>query len=139
VPYGLRRACASLRDVYVMAKKRREGIERDLGSRVLPSGLSRRGGGDGGDGGGYDEGQMSMLRHWVDELGESKVAIFLAIVVLLVNDHSQTRIVRFPWRLPPQYCRSRCDHGSSKMRSREGWRDFNRRCRRGMTTKATTN
>jgi hypothetical protein len=79
VPCGLRRDCASRRDAYATAKKCREGIERDLGSRVLPSGLSRRGGGgDGGDGGGYDEGQMSMLRHWVDELGESKVAFFIA-------------------------------------------------------------
>jgi hypothetical protein len=31
---------------------------------------------------------MSMLRHWVDELGEFKVAIFLAIMLVLVNDRA---------------------------------------------------
>jgi hypothetical protein len=71
VPDCARWDCARLRDVYVEARKRREGMEHDLASRILPSAL--RGGNENDDGGGvFDEGQMKLLRHWVDELGERK-------------------------------------------------------------------
>ncbi|KAL3807668.1 hypothetical protein ACHAXA_000314 [Cyclostephanos tholiformis] len=77
VPYVLRRHCAISRDEYVYARKRREGMERDLESRILPSGLLR-GADDGGDGDKFDEGQMTLLRHWVDELDafEGRMARF---------------------------------------------------------------
>ena len=67
VPERRVRDCARRRDAYREARKRREGIERDLESRILPSALRQRGGSDDG----FDEGQMTLLQHWVVELGES--------------------------------------------------------------------
>jgi hypothetical protein len=67
VPERRVRDCARRRDAYREARKRREGIERDLESRILPSALRQRGGSDDG----FDEGQMTLLQHWVEELGES--------------------------------------------------------------------
>ena len=55
-------------------------MERDLESRILPSGLLR-GADDGGDGDKFDEGQMTLLRHWVDELGESSLTHVLAMYI----------------------------------------------------------
>jgi hypothetical protein len=67
VPECHLRDCVRRRDAYREARKRREGIEHDLESRILPSALRQRGGVDDG----FDEGQMTLLQHWVEELGES--------------------------------------------------------------------
>ncbi|KAL3777277.1 hypothetical protein ACHAW5_006346 [Stephanodiscus triporus] len=85
VPDGVRWDCARLRDVYVEARKRREGMEHDLASRILPSALR---GGNENDRGGFDEGQMKLLRHWVDELDtfEARMAKFQQALSAQDND-----------------------------------------------------
>lgn len=65
VPEGLKQNCMELRDTYKQAKKHKEKIKRGLESRVLPSSLK-----GGNTNGGFDEEQIQMLEHWVDELGE---------------------------------------------------------------------
>ena len=65
VPEGLKKNCMELRDTYKQAKKHKEKIKRGLESRVLPSSLK-----GGNTNGGFDEEQIQMLEHWVDELGE---------------------------------------------------------------------
>ncbi len=66
VPEQLRENCRKLRDSYVDAKKHKEKIKRALESRVLPSSLKCA-----YKNGGFDEEQIQMLEHWVDELGEN--------------------------------------------------------------------
>lgn len=65
VPESLKQNCRELRDSYKDAKKHKEKIKRALESRVLPSSLK-----GGTKNGGFDEEQIQMLEHWVDELGE---------------------------------------------------------------------
>jgi hypothetical protein len=66
VPEQLRENCRKLRDIYKDAKKHKEKIQRALESRVLPSSLKCT-----YKNGGFDEEQIQMLEHWVDELGEN--------------------------------------------------------------------
>ena len=64
--------CASKRDDYKAAKRKRERIEGELKSRVLPQNI--RGHKDD-----LDEDQVEMMRHWVDELDsfELRVSTFV--------------------------------------------------------------
>lgn len=64
----LRRTCWQRRDEYEEARKRRKQIEKELNERVLPVGMQR-----GASLGGEEE--MELMKHWVDELGESVIYI----------------------------------------------------------------
>ncbi|KAL7531721.1 hypothetical protein ACHAXR_005672 [Thalassiosira sp. AJA248-18] len=81
VPDRLKENCAKQRDTYKEARKRTEKIKHDLESRVLPSSLQ-----GGINRSGFDEEQMKLLDHWVDEL-----------------DSFETRINRFQESLLAQY------------------------------------
>lgn len=72
VPEHLLIDCANKRDDYKAAKRKRESIEGELKSRVLPQNI--RGSKDD-----LDEDQIEMMRHWVDELDsfELRVATFV--------------------------------------------------------------
>ncbi len=66
VPERLKQNCREMRDNYKDAKKHKENIKRALESRVLPSSLKGA-----NKNGGFDEEQIQMLEHWVDELGKN--------------------------------------------------------------------
>ncbi|KAL9180449.1 hypothetical protein ACHAXT_008419 [Thalassiosira profunda] len=75
VAEDVKRRCVETRESYREAKKRRERIQRELESRVLPSSLQTNANGDGA---GLDEDQMKLLGHWVEELDafETRMAMF---------------------------------------------------------------
>jgi len=62
---SLKQNCAMMRDLYREKRKEKERLKRDLESRVLPSSLQSS-----STDAGFDEEQMELLEHWVDELGE---------------------------------------------------------------------
>lgn len=72
VPDNLKRSCSRSRDTYKDARKRTERIKRELENRVLPSSLQRN-----GNGAGFDEEQMDLFQHWIDELGEVHLIFLL--------------------------------------------------------------
>lgn len=71
VPVNVIRNCIKLRDTYKEAKKNRKRIKHELESRVLPSSLQ----GLSSDNAGFDEEQMVMMEHWVDELDSFEIRI----------------------------------------------------------------
>lgn len=73
VPDSLKQNCAHLRDNYKQAIKIRQQLKCELESRVLPT-LERS-----DTHSGFDEDQLELLEHWIDELGEifRKIAIQL--------------------------------------------------------------
>jgi len=79
--------CCKLREGYNVARKFREGIVRELESRVLPSSL-RRDNNYGVDNAGFDEEQIELLEHWVDELDsfETRISLFQEAVLAQYND-----------------------------------------------------
>jgi len=87
VPDVLKRFCCKLRDGYKGARKCREGIVRELESRVLPSSL-RRDNNSGNDNAGFDEEQIELLEHWVDELDsfETRISLFQEAILAQYND-----------------------------------------------------
>lgn len=64
VPESLKQNCVELRTNYRDAKKYKEKIKRGIESRILPASLR------GSKMGGFDEEQIKLLEHWVDELGK---------------------------------------------------------------------
>lgn len=71
VPVNVIRNCIKLRDTYKEAKKNRKRIKHELESRVLPSSLQ----GLSSDNAGFNEEQMVMMEHWVDELDSFEIRI----------------------------------------------------------------
>ena len=84
VPESIKQNCAKLRDIYKDAKKQTERIKHELKSRVLPSSLQ----GNSNNEAGFDEEQMKLLEHWVDELDtfETRITTFQEAVLAQYNE-----------------------------------------------------
>jgi len=83
VPDSLKRTCSQLRDRYKEARKHTERIKHDLESRILPSSLKRN-----SIHVVFDEEQMKLLEHWVDELDsfESRISMFQHAMLAQYNE-----------------------------------------------------
>lgn len=68
VDANLKRDVVRWREEYGKKRRRREGLERELEGRVLPSSFRLSSSGVGGGGGMMEEDQMELLEHWVEEL-----------------------------------------------------------------------
>ena len=76
--------CIKCRDEYKEAKKNRERIKHELESRVLPSSLQ----GMSNSNTGFDEEQMELMQHWLEELDsfETRINTFQQAVSTQYNE-----------------------------------------------------
>ena len=81
---SFKQICIKCRDEYKEAKKNRERIKHELESRVLPSSLQ----GMSNSNTGFDEEQMELMQHWLEELDsfETRINTFQQAVSTQYNE-----------------------------------------------------
>ena len=93
----LKQTCVQSREKYKEARKSTEKIKHDLESRILPSSLQRK-----GRNSDFEDDQVELLGHWVEELGESRggLAHYYSFWMHSLGPVSPFAITTIPFKTP---------------------------------------